>query len=145
MDAEARMAALEAEIRRLREIVANYENALGADFGPHVALGLTATEARLVGLLVKHGSVTKDRIMSALYGLRSDVEEPDIKIVDVLVCKARRKLAGFGIKIGTIWGQGYSMDEASRARCRDICGAQAYPRPQFQPDNPCSSAAQARR
>lgn len=125
MDAEARIEALEAELFRLREMVANYEIALGADFEPHVALGLTVLEARLVGLLVKKGQATKDQIMHACYGLRGDADMPQAKIIDVFVCKARRKLKRFGIEVTTVWGQGYAMPDESRARCRELCGSAA--------------------
>ncbi len=36
-------------------------------------------------------------------------EEPEIKIVDVYVCKVRRKLSGMAIRIDTLWGQGYRL------------------------------------
>ncbi len=39
------------------------------------------------------------------------MDEPEIKIVDVFVCKLRKKLtsAGFETPIETVWGQGYVM------------------------------------
>lgn len=116
MDQEARIRALEGEIDRLREQVRALEAALGAEFEPSVVLGLTPHEARLIGVLVKRGQATKDQLMHALYALRMDGDEPEIKIVDVYVCKVRKKLAPYGITIGTIWGQGYSMSSESRAR-----------------------------
>jgi len=36
-------------------------------------------------------------------------EEPEIKIVDVFVCKVRKKLKGLGIGIDTVWGRGYRI------------------------------------
>lgn len=42
-------------------------------------------------------------------------EEPDAKIVDVFICKARKKIAPFGIQIETLWGQGYRLPPASKA------------------------------
>lgn len=125
MDQEARIEALEAEVFRLRELVANYEIALGAEFEPHVALGLTELEARIVGLLVKKGSATREQIFHVLYGLRNEIDVPEMKIVDVFVCKGRQKLKRFGIEIKTVWGQGYAMDEDSRAKCRELCGGAA--------------------
>jgi two-component system cell cycle response regulator CtrA len=39
------------------------------------------------------------------------MDEPEMKIVDVFVCKLRRKLdrVGAGGMIGTIWGRGYMI------------------------------------
>ncbi len=54
------------------------------------------------------------RVMSkeALLGATADrngFEEPEIKIIDVYICKARKKLAPLGIAIETAWGRGYRI------------------------------------
>ena len=52
---------------------------------------------------------TKQQIMDALYG---GEDEPEIKIVDVLVCKLRQKIieATGGLDcVQTVWGQGYQF------------------------------------
>jgi two-component system cell cycle response regulator CtrA len=38
-------------------------------------------------------------------------EEPEIKIVDVFVCKIRKKLNGLGLSLETVWGRGYRMSQ----------------------------------
>lgn len=38
---------------------------------------------------------------------------PDIKIVDVFVCKMRKKLRPYGITIDTVWGRGYLLTAES--------------------------------
>ena len=49
------------------------------------------------------------------------INEPDSKIIDVFVCKLRRKLEKSGLKnarIVTVWGQGYVLrdeDEENEA------------------------------
>lgn len=111
-----RIAALERENERLLDHIDALEAALGADFEPHVCLGLTVQEARVVGLLMKRSRVTRDQIMAVLYGHRHEGEEPEPKIVNVLVCKARKKLARFGIEIKTIWGQGYGLDDEAKKK-----------------------------
>ena len=52
--------------------------------------------------------------MTRLY---SDTEAPDSKIVDVFVCKLRRKLAAAGAAeiIRTVWGRGYVVFEPTEA------------------------------
>jgi two-component system cell cycle response regulator CtrA len=43
------------------------------------------------------------------------MDEPEMKIIDVFVCKLRKKLvqAGAGDLIGTVWGRGYMVREPS--------------------------------
>jgi two-component system cell cycle response regulator CtrA len=78
------------------------------------SVGLTAREYALLEVLAlrKGTAVTKDTILDHLYG---GMNEPDVKIVDVFICKIRRKLteAGAGSKVTTAWGRGYLIrDEA---------------------------------
>lgn len=69
---------------------------------------LTGKEYMILELLVlQRGTlITKSTLLNHLYN--SSVE-PDIKIIDVFVCKLRRKLQQAGAEdfISTIWGQGY--------------------------------------
>lgn len=78
---------------------------------------LTGKEFSLLELLVlRRGSVlTKDAILDQLYGGR---DEPELKIIDVFICKLRKKLAeagGSGI-IQTVWGRGYMVDAPLQQR-----------------------------
>ena len=51
--------------------------------------------------------------MAALYW---DKDEPgEEKIIDVLVCKIRKKLKPYGIDIKTHWGRGYYLPPRSGA------------------------------
>ncbi|MEJ6845114.1 helix-turn-helix domain-containing protein [Sinorhizobium fredii] len=99
---------LQREIAILRERVRQLEEAL---VPPSIAVplefGLTGSEARAFAHLASRDLVTKQSLMMALYGDRPD--EPEIKIVDVFVCKLRKKVARFGISIETVWGQGYRL------------------------------------
>jgi len=59
--------------------------------------------------------LTKEAFLNHLYG---GIDEPEMKIIDVFICKLRKKLAqaGAGNLIGTVWGRGYMMrDPASQA------------------------------
>ncbi len=51
---------------------------------------------------------TKPQLMDGIYGLLVD-EEPQQKIVDVYVCKIRRKLGDLPLNIETLWGNGYRI------------------------------------
>lgn len=77
------------------------------------ALSLTRYEARALALLyAKNGTVSRDGIMDAMY---AGDNEPNIKIVDIWVCKLRRKL-GDGI-IHSLWGLGYQLTPEGRSMC----------------------------
>jgi two-component system cell cycle response regulator CtrA len=81
--------------------------------GQHVHF--TAKEFALLQLLMlrKNMVMTKDAILTNLYG---GMDEPDIKIIDVFVCKIRNKLAKVGIAdaISTVWGRGYTVRDQAR-------------------------------
>jgi len=73
---------------------------------------LTGKEYSILELLVlRKGMVlTKEAFLNHLYG---GMDEPEMKIIDVFVCKLRKKLAQAGADnmIGTIWGRGYMIRE----------------------------------
>ena len=86
-------------------------------------LSLTRKEYQILHLLLlRKGTVlSKDTFLNHLYG---GVDEPEAKIIDVFICKLRRKLeqAGMeGVHIETIWGQGYviSASETTPADTED--------------------------
>lgn len=78
--------------------------------GQHIPL--TGKEWRVLEVLAlrKDRPVTKDEFLNHLYG---GMDEPELKIIDVFVCKLRKKLtaAGAGRVIQTVWGRGYSLTE----------------------------------
>lgn len=106
--------ALETENDVLREKIIELEELIGLRIETPLMLGLTGQEAKLFGILLKRDLVTKAQGMSALYSDRPN-GEAEIKIVDVFVCKMRKKLKPFDIEIETVWGQGYRMTAASKA------------------------------
>jgi two-component system, cell cycle response regulator CtrA len=75
---------------------------------------LTGKEYAILELLVlRRGMVlTKEAFLNHLYG---GMDEPEMKIIDVFVCKLRKKLANAGADgvIGTVWGRGYMIREPS--------------------------------
>jgi two-component system, cell cycle response regulator CtrA len=77
---------------------------------------LTGKEYSILELLVlRKGMVlTKEAFLNHLYG---GLDEPEVKIIDVFVCKLRKKLAlaGADNMIGTIWGRGYMIREPAAA------------------------------
>jgi two-component system cell cycle response regulator CtrA len=67
-------------------------------------------------LLMRRGSIiTKAHMLAYLY---SGMDEPEIKIIDVFICKIRKKLtaAGVGDLIETVWGRGYMIRAEARVQ-----------------------------
>jgi two-component system, cell cycle response regulator CtrA len=80
-------------------------------------LHLTAKEYQILALLaLRTGStLTKETFLNHLYGGLDD--EPEAKIIDVFICKLRKKLAnasGGQDYIETIWGRGYALREPTK-------------------------------
>jgi two-component system cell cycle response regulator CtrA len=77
-----------------------------------VPVNLTGKEYAILELLVlRKGMVlTKEAFLNHLYG---GMDEPEMKIIDVFICKLRKKLAHAGAAnlIGTVWGRGYMIRE----------------------------------
>ena len=74
---------------------------------------LTAKEFAILELLILRRGTTlsKESLLSHLYG---ELDEPESKIIDVFICKLRRKLtlAGAPDFIGTAWGLGYTVRDS---------------------------------
>ena len=79
------------------------------------SLALTAYEYRILEYLMRHHQqvVSKDRLIEQLY---PDDEDRDPNVIEVLVGRLRRKLAGdSGFKpFETVRGQGYLFTHMSR-------------------------------
>ena len=78
---------------------------------------LTTKEYQMLELLAlrKGMTLTKEMFLSHLYG---GMDEPEIKIIDVFMCKLRKKLAnasGGKDYIETVWGRGYVMHEQTES------------------------------
>jgi two-component system, cell cycle response regulator CtrA len=78
---------------------------------------LTGKEYQMLELLVlrKGTTLTKDVLLTHLYG---GIDEPDLKIIDVFICKLRKKLANASAGknyIETVWGRGYVLREDAPA------------------------------
>lgn len=113
VDADQRIRVLQDENALLREQVADLQRQLTANWVSPIEWRLTKRENGVMSVLVARGLATKDAIMAGLYSDKIG-EEPEPKIVDIFICKIRKKLEPFGIQIETRWGQGYYLDDATR-------------------------------
>jgi two-component system, cell cycle response regulator CtrA len=76
---------------------------------------LTGKEYQMLELLSlrKGTTLSKEMFLNNLYG---GMDEPEIKIIDVFICKLRKKLANASNGkdyIETVWGRGYVLREPS--------------------------------
>ncbi len=76
-------------------------------------LSLTSKEYGILELLMlrKGTPIKKETFISHLYG---GIDEPEIKIIDVFICKLRKKiqdLSGGDNYIETLWGRGYAIKD----------------------------------
>jgi two-component system cell cycle response regulator CtrA len=83
-----------------------------------VRVHLTCREYDILELLSlrKGMTVTKEMFLNQLYG---GMDEPEMKIIDVFICKLRKKLADASNGkdyIETLWGRGYILREPHEVR-----------------------------
>ena len=76
---------------------------------------MTGKEYGILGLLSlrKGTTLTKEVFLNDLYG---GMDEPELKIIDVFICKLRKKLnaaTGGEDYIKTVWGRGYTLRDPS--------------------------------
>jgi two-component system cell cycle response regulator CtrA len=78
-----------------------------------VRVHLTTKEYQILELLClrKGATLTKEMFLNQLYG---GLDEPEMKIIDVFICKLRKKLgkaSGGRNHIETVWGRGYTLGD----------------------------------
>lgn len=78
---------------------------------------LTGKEYQMLELLSlrKGTTLTKEMFLNHLYG---GMDEPELKIIDVFICKLRKKLSeatGGNNYIETVWGRGYVLRDPEPA------------------------------
>jgi two-component system cell cycle response regulator CtrA len=79
-----------------------------------VPVHLTPSEYKVLELLSlrKNSVLTKEMCLNHLY---NGLKEPEVKIIDVFICKLRKKLAeasNGNSQIETVWGGGYMLRDA---------------------------------
>ena len=85
-----------------------------------VRVNLTGKEYQMLELLsLRRGTtITKEMFLSQLYG---GMDEPEIKIIDVFICKLRKKLAVASNGedyIETVWGRGYLLRDPHEVKAK---------------------------
>jgi two-component system cell cycle response regulator CtrA len=83
----------------------------------NLSVHLTGKEYQMLELLSlrKGTTLTKEMFLNHLYG---GMDEPELKIIDVFICKLRKKLSqatGGENYIETVWGRGYVLRDPEPA------------------------------
>lgn len=98
-----RIAELREEVDFLRAENAYLKNLFDDEARFPPKWNLTRRESQLLQAMAR-GAMRKEAIVDAIWR-----EEQGPKIIDVFICKLRRKLAPHGIAIVTVWGVGYRI------------------------------------
>ncbi len=90
----------------------------GVAFVDGVAMHLTGKEFKILHLLClrKETPISKETFLDHLYG---GMDEPEPKIIDVFICKLRKKIedaSGGDSYIQTIWGRGYMLCDPNKEK-----------------------------
>jgi len=110
---------LEEELDIAKERIRSLAVAKEFDRSFTVAFGLTGGENQILSCLLARENATKEQIMHEIYANRID-DAPQTKIIDVYVCKLRKKLKKHGVDIATAWGSGYYMTKEMKDLTRSI-------------------------
>jgi DNA-binding response OmpR family regulator len=102
---EERIEELEEEVRQLRAL------AFGDKQAPN-SWGVSPAEEDILRALIAHPLCSKDRLLSAREARNRGSGEVGPNILNVFVCRLRKK----GFPIRTKWGQGYYLDPVDRER-----------------------------
>ncbi|MAW82700.1 MAG: DNA-binding response regulator [Parvularcula sp.] len=83
---------------------------------------LTGKEYQMLELLSlrKGTTLTKEMFLNHLYG---GMDEPELKIIDVFICKLRKKLAAATQGehyIETVWGRGYVLRDPQEEKAQSV-------------------------
>jgi hypothetical protein len=82
---------------------------------------ITAQQAAVFATLLTRNEAKKEQLLAAVQhqrtsksSLPNDMEEPQLKLIDVVVCNLRKRIKPHGITIETMWGSGYQISRANR-------------------------------
>jgi two-component system cell cycle response regulator CtrA len=107
-------------IIRIGKLVLNLQSRAALVNGEPISL--TTKEYKILELLaLRRGSIlTKEMFLNHLYG---GIDEPELKIIDVFICKLRRKITkaiGEDGYIQTVWGHGYTLKDPGEDSIQNI-------------------------
>jgi DNA-binding response OmpR family regulator len=106
-------------IEDLRDRVEELETLLGLKTKLPDSYGLSPTEQKFVGVLLRREIADREMLMTAIYG---GLTEKTTWSIGVHIWNIRRKLAPWGITVKNRWGHGYYLDDEARALLAGVAG-----------------------
>jgi two-component system cell cycle response regulator CtrA len=80
-------------------------------------LRLTKLEAAIVATLLANNRVCSTSLLiDATRGRGTHTNNPNSNLIDAKICYIRAKLRPFGLKVATVWGCGYKIEDETRAQ-----------------------------
>jgi DNA-binding response OmpR family regulator len=81
----------------------------------HQVAQLTRTEFETFSALWRNRprTLSKEVLLAASADIGHD-DDRELKLVDVMIHKLRKKLQPLGVEIGTAWGEGYRIEQRSK-------------------------------
>ena len=128
---------------QIEELEAKLKELTIPEVEPRWPIHLTPMEGVMAAMFLKHRDkvLSKEQIMTFLYSARPYADQPqDVKIIDVVVCKLRRKFRLLNVTIGTVWGRGYCIDHDNHAKLHLLAYADAGHPAGYHPDSVNRSA-----
>lgn len=110
------------ELQAARDRIAELEKLMGSDVTAGlIGLGMTRLQSRLlVALLKRPGVTSREQLLEFAYSDRWASERPELKIIDIHLHHARKKLREHGIEITTHWGSGFSLNQPNKEKLRKL-------------------------
>ncbi|MEO1989650.1 MAG: helix-turn-helix domain-containing protein [Martelella sp.] len=93
--------------RQLQEALCGLE-----DISEALRFGLTPSELTIFQVLKRHQCAGREQLMAALYGARPN-DAPDPGVIDVMICKLRRKIRLRGYAITGHYGLGWQLKKTT--------------------------------
>ena len=80
-------------------------------------LRLTKLETAIVATLLANNRIcSQSLLIDATRGRGSQKENPNSNLIDAKICYIRAKLRPYGLRVETVWGCGYKIEDETRAR-----------------------------
>lgn len=118
------------ELQQLRDRVAELEDLLGMMSAPALRQVLRPAKNQwlkkcepMMGILLARHAVSKEQAFTALYGGLPEADQPEPKMIDIVVHRLRQALTPHGIEIAVVWGVGWYMTEENKAKLRALIEA----------------------
>jgi hypothetical protein len=111
-------------IQQLLDRIAELERVIGMDESlarrVQRSAGTTPMESRMLAMIFTREEVSRECLHVALYGLRPEDQQPEMKTLDTLLCKVRTALRQYDIEIETVVGVGWRMTLHNKKLLREL-------------------------